>query len=144
MGQGRGWSQIETLYACKAYTSASKDLRRGSEKKKVVFAKKVLAVYDELRAKSKQVRGEELPSRTSEAIYQRYRKAKFESLKLDSIIQSILARQPTGSPSESDIERASLAVYNEEANISHMFTYFRDSSIGLGAEFPYIEAYKYL
>lgn len=144
MGQGRGWSQIETLNACKAYTAASEDPRRGSGKKKEVFAKQAQVVYDELRAKEKEEREEELNCRTSDAICQRYRKAKCECLKLDGIIQSLLARKPTGSPTESDIERAALAVYNGEANLSHMYTYLRDSSIGVGAEFPYKEAYKYL
>lgn len=103
MGQGRGWSHIETLNSCKAYTAASEDPRRGSGKKKEVFAKKAQVVYDLLRAKAKKKLEEELNCRTSDAIWQRYRKDKCECLKLDGIIQSLLARNPSASPTESDI-----------------------------------------
>lgn len=144
MGHGRGWSQVETMYACKAFTAASEDPRRGSDKKRGLFYKQVLEAYENMTNPLKQASPNDFSTRSGDAVAQRYRKAKCECLKFDGIIQSILSRKPTGSPSDADIARAALAVYNGEGNISNMYTYITDNTISVGTEFQFKQAYDYL
>lgn len=145
MGAGKGWTAEESVTACKSFTAASEDPQAGSGKKKDVFLGQVLDVYDELMLEVKRKNPQvEYPARTGDAVAQRHRKAKCESLKFEGIIASIKAKNPTGSPSEEDITRAAQAVYNGDATIANMYTYFRDSSVDAGAQFPFLDCLWYL
>lgn len=145
MGTGKGWSTEETVSACIAYVSASEDPRSGNGKKRDLFVSQILAIYvkkmDDVRCKQPLV---SYPERTGEAISQRYRKARCECIKFEGLILSVKAREPTGSPSEEDIERAALAVYNGEVNISNMYTYLRDSTVDVGVDFLFRDALIFL
>lgn len=145
MGTGKGWTQEETVLACRAYQSASEDPRKGSGKKKDLFTAQVLSKYNDL---VRVLRSENLmctyPDRTGEAIIQRFRKARCECVKFEGIIKSMKSRDPTGSPTDEQFERAALAVYNGEATISQMYTYFRDRTVDAGVDFQFSEALKFL
>lgn len=144
MRSGLGWSQMETCFVCKSYTAASEDPRKGSGKKKEVFAKRVLEAYNKLVSEHCIESQQQFPTLTAEAICQRHRKAKAECLKLDEIKKAILKRKPTESPTFEDIEHAAVAIYNGEVTISHIYTYFRDKIIHIGVEFQFMQAYQYL
>lgn len=146
MGAGKGWSQEETSAACKAYVTASEDPRRGSGKKKEVFTAQVLEIYQNIvkSVVEENADGRSYPSRSGDAVMQRFRKARSESLKFEGIIASIKARNPTGGPTEEDIERAALAIYNGEGTLGTMYTYLRSCTTDVGPEFPFMEAFKYL
>lgn len=51
------------------------------------------------------------PEHTGDAMVQRFRKAKCESVMIEGIIGATKSNRPEGSPLEVDIERAALAVY---------------------------------
>lgn len=51
------------------------------------------------------------------------RKERCECLKLEGIVQTILARGPTGYPTDDDIGRAALDVYNGDATVGKMYMY---------------------
>lgn len=74
---GKGWSQKETVLACKAYCSASEDPRLGSGKKKDLFLSQVFNFYNKLLQK---LRSEnptfQYADRTGEAIVHRLKKVK--------------------------------------------------------------------
>lgn len=84
------------------------------------------------------------PDQTGDAITQRYRKAKCEGIKYEGIIATIKANKPTGDATKEDIERAALAVYNEDARVRDLYTYLRDYSVRPGPEFPFKEALFYM
>ena len=88
--------------------------------------------------------GHVYPTRSGDAVMQRFRKSRSESLKLEGIIASIKARNPTGSPTNIDIERAAVAIYNGEGTYGTMYTYLRSSTMDVGPEFQYMEAFRYL
>lgn len=145
MGSGRGWTTEETVAACQAYVSASEDPRSGNGKKKDLFSAQVLECYKnfmkEVTHKNPRFN---YPDRTGDAIIQRYRKAKCEGIKYEGIIATIKAKKPTGDPTEEDIERAALAVYNGDAKVCDLYTYLRDFSVSAGPEFPLKDALFYL
>jgi len=145
MGSGKGWTAQETVAACKAYVSASEDPRNGNGRKKDVFANQVLDCYKRYMTKVKHNDPQvTFSDRTADAVMQRYRKARCEGLKFEGIVASIKAKKPTGDPSEEDIERASLAVYNGDARIGDMYTYISDRTVDPGPDFPFRDALWYL
>lgn len=145
MGAGKGWSRDESVLACKSYQCASEDPRKGNGKKKEVFISQVLGVYKTLLANLRANNPSfQFPDRTGEAIVQRYRKARCECIKFEGIIMSIKARDPTGSPTEEQIERAALAIYNGEATLSQMYTYLTDRTMDVGTEFQFAHDLKFM
>lgn len=131
--------------ACMAYITASEDPKRGNGKKKDVFVSQIHKEYTHLcQEKVEQNPGISFHARTGEAVLQRYKKERAECLQFEGILYSIRQKKPTGSPSEADMERAALAVYNGEANISNMYSYFSDPSLETGPGFPFHHALKYL
>lgn len=131
--------------ACTAYIAASEDPSRGNGKKKEVFIGQILDTFTKFcEEKIKNNPGLSFHQRTGEAILQRYKKARTECLKFEGIVYAIKQKKPTGSPSENDIERAALAVYNGDANISDMYTYFTDSTLDPGPGFPFQQTLYYL
>ena len=145
MGAGKGWSKEETVLARKAFHSSSEDPRSGSGKKKDRFAAQVLEVYNTLlKDLAEQNRNITYHERTAEAVIQRFRKSKCECLKFEGIVRSIKSRDPTGSPTEEQIERAALAVYNGEATISQMYSFFNDRTKDAGPDFPFYDTLRYL
>ena len=144
MGAGKGWSSEETVFACRAYQTASEDPRKGNGKKKDVFAAQVLEVYNSLIGLCRVDNGTPMYNdRTGEAIIQRCRKARCECIKFEGIVNSIKARDPTGSPTDEQIERAALAVYNGEANLSQMYSYFTDRTKDAGSAFVFYDSLKF-
>lgn len=101
MGTGKGWSQLETAIACRAYQTASKDHRKGSGKKKELFTAQVLEIY-ETHIKLPRMTNEtsSYPALIGEEIIQRFRKERCECIKFEGIIKSIKERKPTGSLSK--------------------------------------------
>ena len=145
MGSGKGWTATESVAACRAYIMASEDPIAGSGKKKELFHKQILSQYKSIMEDVQQRNPDtDYVARTGDAIAQRFRKARCECLKFEAIIWSIKAKQPTGSPSEKDLQRAVQAVYNGDATIADMYTYLRDESIDLGATFPFIDCLSFL
>lgn len=63
---------------------------------------------------------------------------------MEGLIKQVKSREPTGSPSEKDIEHAALAVYNGEDTIGQMYTFSRNRIIDVGPTFPFMEALEYL
>lgn len=144
MGTGKAWSQEETLLACRAYIIASEDPRAGSGQKKEKFTSNILEQYKKLLANLMKETLVCYPDRSGEAIFQRFKKSRCECIKLEGIINSIKAKKPTGGPSEDDIERAAVAVYNGEGTIGQMYTFIRDRTSDVGEPFPYKQALSYL
>lgn len=72
------------------------------------------------------------PERTGDAIVQRYRKTRCKGIKFIEIISCLKAKKPTGDPTEENIERAALAVYNGNARLCEMYAYLRDPSVPPG------------
>lgn len=138
MGSGKGWKSEETVAACKAYVSASEDPRNGNGKKKDVFANQVLEFYKcyiaEVKTKNTQVAYSDC---IGEAVMQFYRKAHRECLKFGGIVESIIAKRPTVDPSEEDIGRVALAVYNGDARIGDMYTYIADGNVDPRPDFQF-------
>lgn len=144
MGAGKGWSQTETKTACRAYIVISEDPRRGSGRKKEAFVATVLDEYKRLIQQLQRDDGLPHVDRTGDAICQRFRKARSECLKYESILAQIRNRKPTGSPSDDDINRAALAIYNGESTIGHMYTFLRGRTVDAGSEFPSKDAIEFL
>lgn len=144
MGAGKGWSQHETKTACRAYIVISEDPRRGSGRKKDVFVAAVLEEYKRLIPEVQCADGLPHVYRTGDAICQRFRKARAECLKYESILKQIRNRKPTGSPSNEDINRAALAIYNGESTIGQMYTFLRGRTVDGGSEFQFKEALDFL
>lgn len=143
MGSNRGWVSAETVAACRAFLSASQDPRRGTGKKKDLLVKKCHKRYVELMNGIKSTNKDvNYPDRSGEAVIQRYKKAKAECIKFDSIVSQIKSRSPTGSPTDEDIDRAALAIYNEEATISQSYTYLSNRTQDVGDHFPFADALK--
>lgn len=88
--------------------------------------------------------GTTYPSQSDYVIMQRFRKARFEALKTEGIITAINSKFFTGSPTEEDIERTALAIYNDEGKLGTTFTFLRSFTLDVGQEFPFKEAFKYL
>lgn len=144
MGSGKGWSQKETLFACRAYLIASEDPRRGSNKKKETFSKAVCDEYQNVVRTASNDDSLTYVERSGEAICQRFRKARCECLKLEGLVKQVESRQPTGAPTDEDIERAALAVYNGEDTIGQMYSFLLSRTVDVGPEFPFKQALTYL
>ena len=141
MGAGKGWSDKETVGACRAFITASDDGLRGNGKKKEKFYSQVLAEFNRLKRMSDSVFKNS--DRTWEAIVQRFKKARCECLKLEGIMMSI-NRKPTGSPSDDNIMRAATAIYNGEGTIANMYSYFNDKELSYGVCFSFVLTLTYL
>ena len=145
MGTGKGWSQEESLLACRAHQAASEDPRKRSGKKKNLFNAQVIDNYvtllQTLRAETLNV---SFPDRIGQVIAQRFRKARCESIKFEGIIKSTKAKDPTGSPTEEEIERAALAIHNGEATNSQMFAFLLDRAVDAVPALPFLLALKSL
>lgn len=144
MGSGKGWSQLETKNACRAYVVASEDPTKGTSRKKDAFTAAVLEEYKNLMNNEKQSDGVRYVDRTGDAICQRFRKARCECLKFEAFIKQINNRNPTGSPTSDDIKRTALAIYNGEGTIGTMYTYIQGRTLDVGPEFPFMEALSFL
>lgn len=140
MGTGKGWSSEESVVACRAFVAASEDPRRGSSKKKEVLLGQIHQHFKRISAE----RNIQVQDRTPEAVMQRYKKARCESLKFEGIINSLKEKNPTGAPTEDDIERAATAVYNGDATLAQMYSYFRDATLSPGTPFTFLECLRYL
>ena len=121
---------------------AFEDPIAGSGKKKELFHKHVLSLYkstmEDVKKKSPDT---DYAASTGDANSQRFVNARCECLKFEAIISSIKAKQPTASTSKKGIQRAAQALYNGDATVSDMYTYFRDQSVDLGASFSFIECH---
>lgn len=124
---------------------ASEDPTSGSGKEREVFRAQVSAAYATIMETVKRRNGNvEYGDRCAEAIVQRHRKARCESIRFEGIIGTIKKKMTTGSPTEEDIMRAATAVYNGDANLSNMYTYLRDSSVYCGPAFVFHDCFLFL
>lgn len=144
MDRGKGWSQVETKCACRAYVVVSEDPRRGINKKKDVFVPAVLKEYQSIIAQAEQSDEVKYVERTGVAVCQRFRKVRCECLKFESIINQIRKRQPTGSSTNDDVNRAALAIYNVEGTVGTMYTFLRGRTVDIGPEFSFMESLTFL
>lgn len=60
------------------------------------------------------------------------------------MLSSLNAKKRTGCPTEKDINRAAVDIYNGEARISEMYSFLRDDTKEPGAEFPFLNSLRYL
>lgn len=140
MDAGRGWTTEESVSACCAYLTASEDPFSGNGKKKEVFRLQMCKAYEDILEKLREKEtGLRFASRTGDAIIQRHRKARCESIKFEGIIGSMRKKNPTGSPTDEDFLRAATAVYNGDATIANMSTYFRNASVPCGPTFLFLK-----
>lgn len=142
MGTGKGQTQFESLVACRAYTRASEDPKRGSEKKEL-FTSQVIVFCKEIIKPSVENGLAVYPERSEDAVFQRHRKAKCECLKYEGIIKQVKSRNPAGVPMEKDTERADLAVYNGEVTIGQMYNLLTTCSNDTGSQFPFYLALQF-
>lgn len=133
-----------TVVCCQACISASKDPRRGSGKKNKVFFAHVFSKYLSitLKVKEKILHGRYFDC-TGDGILQRYLKARCEFLKLKGILSSIKSKIPTGTPSDADIERAVVSIYNCEAIIGDMYSFLRDPEQNYGPDIDFLDVLRY-
>jgi hypothetical protein len=146
MGTGKGWSEKESLLACKAFVAASEDPTHGNGKKRESFAGEVLNHYERLW---KELRAEEpvhddLEKRSGDAVLQRYKKVRAEALKFEGFLKTIRSGRPTGDPRTEDMERAATAMYNGRAEVSDMYSYMTENHADPGREFPFLKCLYYL
>jgi len=91
---------------------------------------------DEVRRKNA---GITYTERSAEAILQRHRNARCECIQFEGTLGVIKRKKPTGSLSEEDLVRAVTAIYNGDANMSHIYAYLRDSNVDCGPKFIFVE-----
>lgn len=132
---------MESLAACKSYM-ASKDPRNGNETKREIFHSEVLALFE--KALTGYDENKLFLKRTGAAIAKRYREASCECLNSEGIILRVTSKKSTGSPSQDNIERAALAVYNGEANVSDMYSFLIDKELSPSPKFPFYFALEFL
>ena len=145
MGSGKGWSTFETVAACKAFVAASEDPKSGAGEKKEKFQGEILNVFNNIVNDEKERdKGFPPPQRTESAILQRYKKARCDCIKFEGIIMRMHAKTPTGAPSDEDFIRAATAVFNADANISNMYSFFQDKDLETGPKFEFLDALLFL
>lgn len=141
MGAGEGLTPVEAFAACHAMIAASEDPKSGRGKKSHVIEQQVRYAFQNLTEQNKsRYRHLAFHERTGDAIIQRYKKARASCIKFESIVLLMKSKRPTGSPTLSEFERAALAVYNGEATIPNMYTFFNDQSVRLRPRFSFMSS----
>eukprot|EP00173_Palmaria_palmata_P000808 Plantae.Rhodophyta-Palmaria_palmata.ctg14079.p1 GENE.Plantae.Rhodophyta-Palmaria_palmata.ctg14079~~Plantae.Rhodophyta-Palmaria_palmata.ctg14079.p1 ORF type:complete len:321 (+),score=54.91 Plantae.Rhodophyta-Palmaria_palmata.ctg14079:28-963(+) len=150
MGAGKGWSELESLLACKAFVRVSEDPVVGNGRKFSQLVKAVQSHYETLvrdRLEADDV-GKSIGNtlcevvRTGEAIIKRYKKIRKACLEFEGCIKQVWTLKPTGDPTNDDVERAATAVLNGEADPAQMYSF--NGGGELGNDFPFLRALQYL
>lgn len=94
--------------------------------------------------------GEELSKddreRSSSAVVQRFRFIKADCLKFENCVQLILALDVTGNPSDEDILRAEVALFNGSLHVTRearteLYRYFGDNPASQGKLYTFMNCY---
>ena len=118
-GRGKQYSNEENISASRAFIRASTNSVNGNDQKFHVFR---ASVEKNWLLEAKLHRGDGVPAnppgtwehRTVSSVIQHYKERKKESQKFQGCILKVVAWGPTGGPSEPDILRMDIAVYNRE------------------------------
>lgn len=121
--------------------TASENPLAGSRKKKKVYAGQIPELYkkylDMLRSEYVKL---SYTNRSGEAGIQWFRRPRCECQKFEDI----RPKNPTGGPSDDDIERSAVAIYDGEVPVLQMYTFIRDENVYPCPTFVYVEVLKYL
>jgi hypothetical protein len=159
MGTGKGWSEIESLWACKAFIRASENPIVGNGQTATDFAKRIKCRWSDIisdaeeTSKTSDVVPSSAPTRTGEAILQHFRKVRKDCIKFFALNQQVKEMKPTGEPRRVDFERIATALWNTKGDDKkssavkqRMYDYIGDEPNvkNPGPRFRFMHAYKYL
>lgn len=88
--------------------------------------------------------GTKFPGKTAEAVVQQFQRSRCKCMKFQGTFSSIKKKNPTGCPTDDDINRASLAVYNNEATVLQISSFLQDKTVYCGPQSVFMEALQYL
>ena len=144
MGSGKGWSNFETVAACKAFVAASEDPKSGAGKKKEEFHEILNVLNNIVNDEKARERGFKPPPRTGSAILQRYKKARCDCIKSDYIIMRMHAKTPTGAPSDGDFIRGCDCGFQCRSGHQQHALFFQDKDLDPGPKFQFLDALLFL
>ena len=149
MGTRKGWSDGENLLSCRTFLEASEDSKRGSAQRTDAFELRVKNSFDCLVAlkKDKDNTFEE-PERAGSAVSQRFKRIKKICILFEGRYQNLIALILTGNPTETDLLRATTALYNRRISISEgqrpFYRYFGADAVDPGNNSIFLNCFLWL
>ena len=146
MGSGRGWSTLESVFACKAFVRASEDPIRGNARRTSAFQDRIAFFYSKLIEEEKRTTPEwtATATRTGSAVFQHFKKVKREVLRFEGLYNSVKRCELTGSPSEECILLITTGLYNKTVSYADMYCVVQGKyNRPIGLPFPYMDCWRW-
>jgi hypothetical protein len=159
MGSGKGWTEIESLWACKAFIPVSENPLVGNGQTATVFALSIKRRWSDIISDSQEsVKTSYLlppfaPTRTGDAILQHFRKVRKDCIKFFALTQQVKEMKSTGETRAADFDRIATALWNAKGDDKKasavkrsIYEYIGDEPNvkNRGPRFRFMHAYKYL
>jgi hypothetical protein len=159
MGSGKGWTEIESLWACKAFIRASENPIVGNGQTAKDFALSIKRRWSDINSDSQESAktSDLLPpfarTRTGDAILQHFRKVRNDCNKFFALTQQVKEMKPTGEPRAADFDRIATAPWNAREDDKKasavkrsIYEYIGDelNVKNPGPKFKFMHVYKYL
>ena len=142
MGRGASWTGPEEVAACRAALRASENPIVGADQKKETFESRV---HDEFCRLIPKGDGEaKWPSRSPRAVLRQWKSVKAACLKMYSRLETVRAADLTGEPTERDIWRVAVMMFNKRGSLGDAYSVLKDESFPICPEFPHKAAFYFL
>lgn len=154
-GKGLGWCSEELLALAKGVYIASTCPVKGSGMKSIVFATEIRKRFleDTSRPEDACTAGRSggpldqrrWDGRSSDSCLKQWSKMKKECSAFHAAVKRVEALDLTGSPSENDLYRCAVGLYNLGGKVmSHLYDIIRNPDYVIGKAFPFPDVYRFL
>jgi hypothetical protein len=122
MDSDKGWTEIDSLWACKAFIGASENPIVGNGQTAKEFALSIKRRWSDIisdsqeSGKTSDLLPPYAPTRIGDGILQHFRKVSKDCIKCFALTQQVKEMKPTGEPRAADFDRIAIALWNAKGD----------------------------